>query len=118
MELGLLYEFDVPQPWSGEHPWGQRMEERRVYKENLEQIAFADKQGTVYAVVVNGDLDKDAEVPVNVPDTTRTLTDLVSGQTVALSDKEAAMFMPLGRGFKQAQVKLGPGNGTILRLDR
>ena len=80
--------------------------------------AFADKQGTVYAVVVNGDLDKDAEVPVNVPDTTRTLTDLVSGQTVALSDKEAAMFMPLGRGFKQAQVKLGPGNGTILRLDR
>jgi len=52
MELGLLYEFDVPQPWQGEHPWGQRMEERRVYTENLEQIAFADKHGfdTVWCV--------------------------------------------------------------------
>jgi alkanesulfonate monooxygenase SsuD/methylene tetrahydromethanopterin reductase-like flavin-dependent oxidoreductase (luciferase family) len=52
MDLGLLYEFDVPQPWQGEHPWGQRREERRVYKENLEQIAFADKMGfdTVWCV--------------------------------------------------------------------
>ncbi len=52
MDLGLLYEFDVPQPWQGEHPWGQRMEERRVYQENLEQIAFADKMGfdTVWCV--------------------------------------------------------------------
>ena len=80
--------------------------------------AFVDPKGTIYAVVVNGDLEKVAEVPVNVPDTTKTLTDMVSGQSVALSDKEAAMFQPLGKGFKQAQVKLGPGNGTILRLDR
>ena len=52
MELGLLYEFDVPQPWEGEHPWGQRMAERRVYKENLEQIVLADKLGfdTVWCV--------------------------------------------------------------------
>jgi len=52
MDLGLLYEFDVPQPWQGEHPWGQRMEERRVYQENLEQIAFADSMGfdTVWCV--------------------------------------------------------------------
>jgi alkanesulfonate monooxygenase SsuD/methylene tetrahydromethanopterin reductase-like flavin-dependent oxidoreductase (luciferase family) len=52
MDLGLLYEFDVPQPWDGEHPWGQRMAERRVYNENLEQIAFADKLGfdTVWCV--------------------------------------------------------------------
>jgi alkanesulfonate monooxygenase SsuD/methylene tetrahydromethanopterin reductase-like flavin-dependent oxidoreductase (luciferase family) len=52
MDLGLLYEFDVPQPWDGEHPWGQRVAERRVYKENLEQIAFADKLGfdTVWCV--------------------------------------------------------------------
>lgn len=28
MELGLLYEFDVPRPWAGEHPWGQRTAER------------------------------------------------------------------------------------------
>jgi hypothetical protein len=27
MDLGLLYEFDVPQSWKGERPWGQRMEE-------------------------------------------------------------------------------------------
>jgi alkanesulfonate monooxygenase SsuD/methylene tetrahydromethanopterin reductase-like flavin-dependent oxidoreductase (luciferase family) len=45
MELGLLYEFDVPQPWAGEHPWGQRMAERRVYRENIEQIVLADQLG-------------------------------------------------------------------------
>lgn len=45
MELGLLYEFDVPQPWAGEHPWGQRMAERRAYSENIEQIVLADKLG-------------------------------------------------------------------------
>ena len=52
MELGLLYEFDVPQPWAGEHPWGQRTAERRVYRENIEQIVLADKLGfdTVWLV--------------------------------------------------------------------
>ena len=52
MELGLLYEFDVPKPWDGAHPWGQRMAERRVYQENLEQIALADTLGfdTVWCV--------------------------------------------------------------------
>ena len=45
MDLGLLYEFDVPQPWAGDHPWGQRTAERRVYRENLEQIVAADKWG-------------------------------------------------------------------------
>jgi len=52
MDLGLLYEFDVPQPWDGAHPWGQRKAERQAYKENLEQIAFADTQGfdTVWCV--------------------------------------------------------------------
>lgn len=52
MDLGLLYEFDVPQPWYGAHPWGQRMEERRVYKENIEQIVLADELGfdTVWCV--------------------------------------------------------------------
>ncbi|MCE7796410.1 LLM class flavin-dependent oxidoreductase [Sphingobium sufflavum] len=43
MELGLLYEFDVPQPWAGEHPWGQRMAERAVYRDCIEQIVLADK---------------------------------------------------------------------------
>src|SRR6516165_8974642 len=52
MELGLLYEFDVPQPWTGEHPWGQRNAERMAYRDNLEQIVLADKMGfeTVWCV--------------------------------------------------------------------
>jgi alkanesulfonate monooxygenase SsuD/methylene tetrahydromethanopterin reductase-like flavin-dependent oxidoreductase (luciferase family) len=52
MELGLLYEFDVPKPWAGEHPWGQRMAERRAYQECLDQIVLADKKGftTVWCV--------------------------------------------------------------------
>ncbi len=52
MELGLLYEFDVPQPWAGEHPWGQRSAERQVYRDNIEQIVLADKLGfdTVWLV--------------------------------------------------------------------
>ena len=45
MELGLLYEFDCPQPWAHEHPWGQRTAERAAYKENIEQIVLADKIG-------------------------------------------------------------------------
>ena len=45
MDLGLLYEFDVPQPWAGDHPWGQRMAERAVYRDNIEQIVLADKLG-------------------------------------------------------------------------
>jgi alkanesulfonate monooxygenase SsuD/methylene tetrahydromethanopterin reductase-like flavin-dependent oxidoreductase (luciferase family) len=52
MDLGLLYEFDCPQPWEGEHPWGQRNIERAAYRDNLEQIALADKLGfhTVWCV--------------------------------------------------------------------
>jgi alkanesulfonate monooxygenase SsuD/methylene tetrahydromethanopterin reductase-like flavin-dependent oxidoreductase (luciferase family) len=45
MELGLLYEFDVPQPWAGAHPWGQRMGERQAYRDNIEQIVLADRLG-------------------------------------------------------------------------
>src|ERR1700751_1468693 len=45
MELGLLYQFDVPQPWAGEHPWGQRTAEREVYRNNIEQIVLADRLG-------------------------------------------------------------------------
>jgi len=52
MELGLLYEFDVPQPWAGEHPWAQRTAERARYRESMEQIVVADKMGfdTVWCV--------------------------------------------------------------------
>jgi len=52
MELGLLYEIEAPQPWEGEHPWGQRMAERAAYRDSLEQIVQADKKGfsTVWCV--------------------------------------------------------------------
>jgi alkanesulfonate monooxygenase SsuD/methylene tetrahydromethanopterin reductase-like flavin-dependent oxidoreductase (luciferase family) len=45
MDLGLLYEIDVPQPWAQPHPWGQRTGERQAYKECIEQIVLADKVG-------------------------------------------------------------------------
>ena len=52
MELGLLYEIEAPQPWAGEHPWGQRTAEREAYRQSLEQIALADRKGfeTVWCV--------------------------------------------------------------------
>ncbi|HEX4378263.1 MAG TPA: LLM class flavin-dependent oxidoreductase [Steroidobacteraceae bacterium] len=45
MELGLLYEFEAPQPWSDSHPWGQRQAERRGYHNAIEQIVLADRKG-------------------------------------------------------------------------
>jgi alkanesulfonate monooxygenase SsuD/methylene tetrahydromethanopterin reductase-like flavin-dependent oxidoreductase (luciferase family) len=45
MELGLLYEFEAPQPWDQPHPWGQRNAERKSYQNAIEQIVLADKKG-------------------------------------------------------------------------
>jgi alkanesulfonate monooxygenase SsuD/methylene tetrahydromethanopterin reductase-like flavin-dependent oxidoreductase (luciferase family) len=45
MELGLLYEFEAPQPWDKPHPWGQREAERKSYQNAIEQIVLADKKG-------------------------------------------------------------------------
>ena len=45
MELGMLYEFEAPQPWAGTHPWGQRTAERKAYKDCVEQIVLADQKG-------------------------------------------------------------------------
>jgi alkanesulfonate monooxygenase SsuD/methylene tetrahydromethanopterin reductase-like flavin-dependent oxidoreductase (luciferase family) len=52
MKLDLLYEVDVPKPWDGEHPHGQRNSERRAYADAIEQIKFADRFGfnTVWMV--------------------------------------------------------------------
>jgi alkanesulfonate monooxygenase SsuD/methylene tetrahydromethanopterin reductase-like flavin-dependent oxidoreductase (luciferase family) len=52
MKLDLLYEIDAPQPWPGEHPYGQRQAEQRAYAEALEQIRLADRVGfhTVWLV--------------------------------------------------------------------
>ena len=32
MKLDLLYEIDVPKPWPGPHPYGQREAEQRAYQ--------------------------------------------------------------------------------------
>jgi alkanesulfonate monooxygenase SsuD/methylene tetrahydromethanopterin reductase-like flavin-dependent oxidoreductase (luciferase family) len=45
MKLDLLYEFEAPEPWAGEHPYGQRAVEQRVYRECFEQLVFADSLG-------------------------------------------------------------------------
>ena len=45
MKLDLLYEIDVPKPWPGAHPYGQREAEQRAYREAFEQIKLADKLG-------------------------------------------------------------------------
>lgn len=52
MKLDVLYEVDVPRPWNGPHPYGQRREEQRAYREAVEQIRLADKMGfnTIWAV--------------------------------------------------------------------
>lgn len=53
MKLDLLYEVDVPKPWTdGPHPYGQRRAEQRAYREALEQIRLADALGfhTVWSV--------------------------------------------------------------------
>jgi alkanesulfonate monooxygenase SsuD/methylene tetrahydromethanopterin reductase-like flavin-dependent oxidoreductase (luciferase family) len=45
MKLDLLYEIDVPKPWPGPHPYGQREAEQRAYAEAIEQIKLADRLG-------------------------------------------------------------------------
>jgi len=45
VKLDLLYEIDVPKPWPGEHPYGQRKAEQRAYAEAMEQIRLADRLG-------------------------------------------------------------------------
>ena len=38
MKLDLLYEVDVPKPWTKPHPYGQREAEQKSYREAVEQI--------------------------------------------------------------------------------
>ena len=45
MKLDLLYEIDVPKPWPGPHPYGQRQAEQQAYREALQQIRLADSLG-------------------------------------------------------------------------
>ena len=52
MKLDLLYEIDVPKPWSKPHPYGQREAEQKAYAEAIEQIQLGDRLGfqTVWCV--------------------------------------------------------------------
>src|ERR1700742_3683599 len=52
MKLDVLYEVDAPRPWDGPHPQGQKRAEQRAYREAIEQIKLADKNGfnTIWAV--------------------------------------------------------------------
>jgi hypothetical protein len=52
MKLDLFYEIDVPRPWPGEFPNGQKQAEQQAYKEALEQIVLGDELGfnTVWLV--------------------------------------------------------------------
>jgi alkanesulfonate monooxygenase SsuD/methylene tetrahydromethanopterin reductase-like flavin-dependent oxidoreductase (luciferase family) len=45
VKLDLFYEVDVPKPWPGSHPYGQRKAEQRAYAEAIEQIRLADELG-------------------------------------------------------------------------
>jgi alkanesulfonate monooxygenase SsuD/methylene tetrahydromethanopterin reductase-like flavin-dependent oxidoreductase (luciferase family) len=45
MKLDVLYEIDVPKPWPGPHPYGQREAEQHAYWEAIEQIKLADRMG-------------------------------------------------------------------------
>jgi alkanesulfonate monooxygenase SsuD/methylene tetrahydromethanopterin reductase-like flavin-dependent oxidoreductase (luciferase family) len=45
VKLDVLYEVDVPKPWPGPHPYGQRQAEQAAYREAIEQIKLADKLG-------------------------------------------------------------------------
>jgi alkanesulfonate monooxygenase SsuD/methylene tetrahydromethanopterin reductase-like flavin-dependent oxidoreductase (luciferase family) len=45
VKLDLLYEIDVPKPWPGPHPQGQRAAEQAAYREAFEQIKLADTLG-------------------------------------------------------------------------
>jgi len=52
VKLDLFYEIDVPRPWPGEHPYGQRKAEQEAYKEAFEQVRLGDELGfhTVWCV--------------------------------------------------------------------
>ena len=46
MKLDLLYEIDVPYPWSDKpHPYAQREAEQEAYRNTIEQVKAADRLG-------------------------------------------------------------------------
>jgi hypothetical protein len=78
---------------------------------------FRDKQGNLYAIVVNGETEKEGTVAVNVPAETAKVTDLVSGQVLDLIKSPKYEWEPIGAPFKQARVVLPAGEGTLLKVE-
>lgn len=79
---------------------------------------FQTPDGTCYAVIVNGDIENKAEVPVNIQKSVTKITDMVTGRELETISKAKKSWEPIGAPFKQVRVKLLPGRGTILRLDK
>jgi len=78
---------------------------------------FVDEaDGSRYVVVINGDLNNEAEVPVNVPKRIERIEDLCSGAEVVTTEEYDNHWAPIGTPFRQFRVKLAPGSGTLLRL--
>ena len=61
-------------------------------------------------------MEQAREVPVNVRADVAQVVDAVSGQAVPLQTTPVSEWEPIGADFKQARVKLAPGEGTLLRL--
>lgn len=79
---------------------------------------FMDKRdGTPYIVVVNGDLTKEAMIPVNIEVPFLSVTDLCTGETLIPEEDYQDNWRPIGKPFKQIKVKLQPGSGTLLRIN-
>jgi hypothetical protein len=69
-----------------------------------------------YAVVVNGNIGKAIEVPVNLRGDVVTVTDLCTGQDLEIVHQSKFEWEPIGAPFGQVRVNLAPGDGTLLRL--
>jgi hypothetical protein len=76
-----------------------------------------DQAGGLYAIVVNGNVDGEGTVAVNIPATTRSVTDVISGKPLELIANPVFEWEPIGAPFRQVRVVLPPGEGTLLRIE-
>jgi hypothetical protein len=71
-----------------------------------------------YVIVANGEVDnpEPRAIPVNFPPQVVKVTDLRTGEAVALTDKQELAWEPVCAPFQQARILLPPGHGTLLEL--
>lgn len=78
---------------------------------------FVDEtDGSRYVVVVNGNLEEEAVIPVNVPREYLRALDICSGTELQSTDQYENHWAPIGAPFRQFKVSLPPGEGTLLKL--